>query len=145
MAAETKGAKVVEVTLSASFDHGQDVIGVPEAFACTATQSPVAQQLVASGASGAAELARGGKGVDAASGAYAAITQEDLIAQICGLGAQLPFVNTEVGAEGKAARWHLERAPAAEAAPVRSARDRFAVDPTALHDAREAHSFVVAR
>jgi len=51
-------------------------------------------------------------------------------------------VNAELGAEGVASARNLERTPAAETATIRASRNRFAVDPTALHGPRGAHRFL---
>ena len=108
MATQTEGADVVEVAFSAAFADGQDVVGVPEAPAMQAADSPVLEQVAAIGSSGAAERAEGGHGVDSAPATDAAVAQEDLIAQIGRLRAQLPLVHAICGAECKAAARDFE-------------------------------------
>lgn len=44
MAAQTEGANIVEIAFSAAFDHGYDVIRIPEAFARPAPQSPMREE-----------------------------------------------------------------------------------------------------
>lgn len=95
------------------------------------------------GPTGEAKSPRRGDCVDAAEGTYSPIALEDLFAQVCGLGAKLPLVHAERGAEGIAAAGNFEAAPAAEAAAIGPARHRLAIDPTSLHCPHGAHSFFV--
>jgi hypothetical protein len=44
-----------------------------------------------------------GDGVDAADGAGAVVADEDLVAEVAGVGAETPLVDAVVGAEGAAA------------------------------------------
>ena len=69
----------------------------------------------AGGATGSLESVVGGDGVDVADGADAAVAGEDLVAQVAGVGAETPLVDTVVAAEGAAAFGEdFEVAPAAE-------------------------------
>jgi hypothetical protein len=66
-------------------------------------------------ASGSFESVPGGDGVDLADGADAAVSGEDLVAEVAGVGAETPLVDAVVGAEGAAAFGEdFEFAPAAE-------------------------------
>lgn len=143
MAAEAEGAEVGEVALASAFRDGDDVVGLPEGHAEAAGGFPEIEKLEALCAAGVAETAAGGDGVDAAGSAEAAVAEEDLLAEIGGLGTELPLVDTIVRAEGEAAARDFERAPAAEAAAVGSAGDGLAVDPAAGHGARGAHVLFV--
>jgi hypothetical protein len=116
VAEETEGAEVVEVALAAAFGYGADVVGVPQAAACGDGLHAV--EMEAGGACGAAgtfERVVGGNGVDVADGAGAAVAGEDLFAEVAGIGAETPLVDTVVGAEGAAAFGEdFEITPAAE-------------------------------
>src|SRR5690242_7342753 len=70
--------------------------------------------------------------VQTALGADAAIAGEDLIAQVAGVGAQLPFVHAGGATEGKTAARDRHAAPAAQAA--------LALDPTPGLDSAGAHT-----
>lgn len=139
MTTKAEGANVGEVALAAAFDDGDDVVGVPERFARAGAETPVREERRSRSAAREAKCAGGGDGVGTAVGADAAVAFEYLLAQVGGLGAQLPLVNAELGAEGEAAFGNFERAPAAEAPAIWAARDGFAVDPATLHCAHRAH------
>ena len=66
-------------------------------------------------ASGSLECVVGGDCIDLACGADSAVTCEDLVAEIAGVGAETPLVDAVIGAEGAAAFGEdFEIAPAAE-------------------------------
>ena len=132
MAAQAEGTDVLEFAFAAAFDYREDVVGVPQRLAQAGFQSPVMQEGCAVGATGAFELAERSEGIDAAVGADAAVAFEDVFAEVCGLGAELPFVDAVGGAKGVAAGGDFEGTPAAEAASVGAARVVLAIDPAAL-------------
>jgi len=147
--AETEGADVGEVALAAAFDDREDVVGVPEAFAEFGFEAPVGHELLAAFATGAGEAAAFKEGVDVAEGAAALVAEEDLFAEVAGLGAEAPLVDAVCRAEGEAARRDLKRAPAAEAAVVGAAGSGVAGeggagDAAAGHGAESAHLFLIA-
>lgn len=137
--AEAEGADILEIALATAFNHGNDVIGVPEAAAAACADSPVLQQLLTTGTAGAAKLLKGSDGIDGADRAATVVAQEDLLAQIRRLGAQLPLVDAVRRAEGEAAARHLKGTPAAEAATIGATGDRSAIDPSAAHRAHRTH------
>jgi hypothetical protein len=116
VAEEAESAQVVEVALAAAFGYGTDVIGVPEAAA--SGDGLHAVEMEAGGASGSArsfECIVGGHGVYRTDGADAVVAGKDLVAEIAGIGAETPLVDTVVGAEGAAAFGEdFEITPAAE-------------------------------
>jgi hypothetical protein len=116
MAEEAEGAEVVEVALATAFGYGADVVGIPEAAADgDGLHSVEAKAGGAGGASGSFEGVIGGDGVDGADSADAVVAGEDLVAEIAGVGAEAPLVDTVVAAEGAAAFGEdLQVAPAAE-------------------------------
>ena len=99
VAFQAEGAHVVQAALAAAGGNGDDVVGVPE----VAARAPVFFELAAGSvvelALVLAELLR----IDAAQGADAAVAREDLLAEVAGVGAQLPFVDAGGGAESEAA------------------------------------------
>jgi hypothetical protein len=101
---EAEGAEVVEVTLTASFGYGPDVVGVPEA--APGGDGLHAVEAKAGGpdwASGSLERIVGGDGIDRANGADASITGKNLVAEVAGVGAEAPLVDAVVAAEGATA------------------------------------------
>ena len=116
VAEEAEGAEVREIALTSAFGYGADVVGVPEAAAGGDGLHAVEMKAGGAGwASGSFECVVGGDGVDVADGADAAITGEDLVAEIAGVGAKTPLVDAVVAAEGTAAFGEdFEIAPAAE-------------------------------
>src|ERR1700733_4707704 len=77
----------------------------------------------AGGTAGSFEGVVGGDGIDVTDSADAAVTGEDLVAQIAGVSAETPLVDAVVAAEGAAASGEdFEVAPAAERKVVGPAR-----------------------
>jgi hypothetical protein len=122
VAEEAEGTEVIEVALAAAFGYGEDVVGVPEGAAGgDGFEAVEAQASDTAGTAGPFEGRVGGDGVDVADGAEAAVAGEDLVAEVAGVGAETPLVDTVAGAEGAAPRGEdLEVAPAAEWEAVRT-------------------------
>ncbi len=116
VAEEAEGAEVVEVALAAAFGYGADVVGVPEAAAGGDGLHAVEMEAGDAGwASGPLECVVGGDGVDVADGADTSVAGEYLVAQVAGIGAEAPLVDTVVAAEGATAFGdNFEVAPTAE-------------------------------
>jgi hypothetical protein len=124
VAEKAEGAEVVEVALAAAFGYGADVVGVPEAAAGGDGFHAVEMQAGGAGwASGSLKCVPGGDGVDAADGTDAAVAGEDVVAEVAGIGAETPLVDTEIGAEGAATLGEdFEFAPPTEGEIVGAAR-----------------------
>ena len=116
VAGEAEGAEVGEVTLPAALGYGPDVVGVPEgAAAGDGLHSVEGEAGGTCGTAGALEGGEDGDGVGVAEGADAAIAGEDLVAEVAGVSAETPLVDTVVGAEGAASFGEdFKLAPAAE-------------------------------
>src|SRR5271157_285820 len=128
MAHEAEGAHVGKVALAAAFHDGDNVVGVPQVMAA----APVLFEL---STGGPVEFALGlpqGFGVEAALRADAAIAREDPLAEIAGVGAQLPLIDAGVAAKGAATLGDRGAAPAAVAL-----RPLY---PAARHDAAVTHT-----
>ena len=95
MALEAEGAHVGEIAFASAFGDGHDVVGVPQ----VAAMAPVPLELAAGGVVELALVLAQGFGIEAALRADAAVAQEDLCAQVAGIGAQLPLMHARVGAE----------------------------------------------
>lgn len=115
---EAEGAHVGEVAFAAAFGNGDDVIGIPKSF--SAAEIPASKGTSASGASEAFDVMKLSRAIEAADGADAAIPFENALAEMAGIGAQLPFLNAPFGTEGEATGRDFKLAPAAETAPVGS-------------------------
>lgn len=96
MTTQAKSADIFEVAFTASFDYGNDVVGVPQSLARPCAKAPEVQKGNAMGAPGEAKLACCGNRIDSAEGAHAAIALKHLLAQICGLTAEFPLVDAEL-------------------------------------------------
>jgi len=116
MAEQAERADVIEVALATAFSDGKDVVGIPQAASAgDGLHAVEAEAGYTSRTAGTFEGGVGGDGVDVAGGASAAVAGEDLIAQIAGVGAQAPLMDTVVAAEGAAAVGDdLKIAPAAQ-------------------------------
>ena len=83
------------------------------------------------GTAGPFEGVVGGNRVDVADGTDAAVTSEDLVAEVAGVGAEPVLVDAVVGAEGTATFGEdLELAPAAEGQAVGAGGESGAVGAT---------------
>ena len=129
MALEAKSAHVGEVALAAAFGNGDDVVGIPQSFA--AAEIPGGEGTGASGTAEAFDVMKLGGAIETADGAEAAIALEDAFAQVAGVGAELPFLDAPLGAEGEAAGRDFELAPAAETAAVGTFGERGAIGTSA--------------
>jgi hypothetical protein len=144
MATKAEGADVIEVALATALRHGKNVIGVPKTFTHPFDESPMLHKDDTSVASRSLQPAVLPDRIQSAVGAHASVTLQNLFAQVSWLRPQFPLMYAKIRAEGEAARRHLERAPPAQAAPVRAAWDIFAVDPSSSwHDSRSAHMLVL--
>ncbi len=128
VALQAEGAHVGEVALAAAFDHRQDVIGVPE----VAAMAPLLFKLPPGVEIELALVFTEALGVQAAGRADTAVPGKDLLPQIAGIGAELPFVHAGRAAEGETAARDL-----AAAAPARAS---LALHPPAGLDAARAHT-----
>lgn len=133
MALETEGAHVGEIAFTAAFGYGDGVIGVPETF--SAANVPGGVGFGSRNTSQFFHAAQLGDTIETADGADAAIPLEDALAQVTGVGAQLPLFDAPFGTEGEAPARNFEIAPAAEAAPIGTFGQRGAIDWPTLHDA----------
>src|ERR1051326_5706682 len=128
VAEEAEGLHIGKIAFAAALGDRHNVIGIPE----TVAAAPVLFELLARSPVELALVFAQRFGVDAARGTDAAVAQKDLLPQITGVGAQLPFVDAVRAAKREPAFGHFETAPSAEAL--------LALDPSAGHGAPPAHS-----
>jgi len=107
MAFQAERTQIVDVALAAAFDHGNDVIGVPQALSRPGFQAPIGKRPLAAFPGQAAHAVELGDAVDAAEGAYAPVAFEHMLAQVTRIGAKFPFVYAEIRAKGSAPGGHF--------------------------------------
>jgi hypothetical protein len=109
VALQAKRAHVGKIAFASTFGHGHDVVGIPE----VAPAAPVLFELAASRVVQLTLVPAQRFGVQAASRADAVVAQEDLFAQVTGIGAQFPFVDACLRAKREASLGNFALAPAA--------------------------------
>lgn len=139
MAAEAERTDVFKIAFATAFRNRQDVIRIPQRPAADSFQAPVSKEFLPPRIFGSLESNVGLHGVGPAEHAYSLVTQEDLLTQVPGVGAQTPLVNTILGTEGEAPGRHFKRAPAAKTASVFSFGQRISMDVSARHRSLGAH------
>ena len=92
-----------EVAFASPFRDWNDVVGIPQRTPKAILEIPFAEKPIAGFVVELQKMQPKRDGVEAAAGAYAFVPFEDLLAQIAGVGTQLPFVDAGLGAEGPAA------------------------------------------
>jgi len=133
MAAETERPNIGEVALAPAFGNGHNVIRVPETPAVQRPQSPVRQQPRANASPAALQLTPRGNRIDAAVGAYAAVSLESLLTKITGIRAKSPLSYAPVGTERVPPLRYFEAAPPAQRTPVGALRQVFEASVSARH------------
>jgi hypothetical protein len=135
---DAEGTDVVEIALASAFGDREDVVGVPERAAAGDGFHAEEREACGAGfAAGAFEYGEDGDGVGTAQMTEAAVAGEDLLAEVAGVGAKAPLVDTVVGAEGAATSGEdFEFAPAAERAAVVAYRQSLRADAAAVEGAR---------
>src|SRR5262245_656725 len=113
MALEAQRAHVGEVALAAAFGHGHDVIRVPQVF----PPPPVLLELAAGRIVELALVPAQRLRIESALGAHPVVALPDLLAQVAGIRAQLPFMDALRAAECVSTLGNLAAAAAARHAP----------------------------
>src|SRR5260370_29100830 len=128
MTLQAQSAHVGEIARPAVFPYRNDMVGIPQVPAA-------APLLFESPPRGVIELAFVHPqllGIDTAFGAHTAVAREYLVAQVAGVGAQLPFMHARGAAERQPTLGNFGAAPAARVA--------FAGRPTSWPGAQGAHT-----
>src|ERR1041385_6982341 len=108
MAANAERSQVLEIALSAAFDHRNFVIGVPQTLACEPPQPPTGKQFLTFGTTRSPQFEIRGDSIRAAERANTSIAQENLFANVPGIRAQTPLVHTPIRTEREASSWNFE-------------------------------------
>ncbi len=150
VAREAKGTQVVEVALASTFSDWADMVCIPErAAAGNGLHAIEAESSYTCGSAGTLESAVDGDSIGLTGGADAVIACEDLIAEVAGVGAKPPLVDTVVGAEGAAAFGEdFQLAPTAEDKTIDSAGEGLRLGAAARQGAGGKHgcfSFTMRR
>ena len=112
MAEQAQRAHVFKVAFAAARGHRHNVVGVPE----VAPRAPVLFELAPRCVVQFALVLAQRFGIRAAQGADAAIAREDLLPQVAGIGAQLPFMHAGGAAKRETSPRHFPAAPSARTA-----------------------------
>ena len=131
MADKTQRAQVLKVALSSTFNHGQDMIRVPQRLAREPLEPPFSEKAQPVGPTRATQLRVGCASVDSADRADAPVPLKNLLAKVARVGAEAPFVDTPIRAECKTPRRDFESTPAAEGPAVAPFRQGGAIRETA--------------
>lgn len=145
MAHQTQSSNIGEVALSAAFGDRQNVIGVPQSPAIQTRESPTCEEFEAMRSTGALQVEVRRAGIHLAERAYSAIAHQHLLAQIAGVGAKTPFVNTPIRTERETASGNFEVTPAAEGSAVGSLAEAVSIGVAAGHGAGCAHDALMSR
>jgi hypothetical protein len=144
MTTKAERSDVVEIALATTLGHRKNMIGIPKTLAHSFSKAPVLHKGHTAFAARSLQLAMFPDRIQSTVGAHASIALENLFAQVTRLRPQLPLVYTKIGAEGEAASRHLKRTPAAQAAPIGTARNILTVDPSSTRqNSRSAHTLVL--
>lgn len=133
MTDQTQRPYIFKIASTAAFHHWQDVIGVPQALAGDAAQSPLCQCPAASRAALTFEVKPLGHGIHAALCAYTTVAFKCAFPQIRHVRAQPPLLHAPFRAECLTSSGHLQIAPAAQIAPVLALWQFLAARPSTLH------------
>jgi hypothetical protein len=131
VAFQTEGPHIGKIALASALCDRDDMVGVPQGPAKTIIEVPIAQKPQARLIIELQKMQPQRDGVGAASGAYTLVTLEDFFAEIAGVGAEFPFVDTGLGAEGAAAPGDFCRTPPAEGPAIGSFGQFSRIDPAA--------------
>jgi hypothetical protein len=139
MTLEAKRADVREVAFAATFGYRNDVVGIPQAFAKAGTDAPFGARTGTGNSAHSFEMMPCGDAIDTADGANTAIALQDFLAEMTGVGAELPFLDAPIRAKREAAFGYFQIAVAAQIAAVLAFGQTIAVSPAARHGAYCAH------
>ncbi|MGI4756453.1 MAG: hypothetical protein ACRYGF_06340 [Janthinobacterium lividum] len=128
--------------MSAPFNHGPDVVGIPQRAPAGDALHPIeAQPCLSNGAARTLERGEDPHGIRLAAGTYTGIAREHTVADIPWICTQTPLVHAIVRAECTSPLGNnLEIAPAAERQPIGSASQGRRYYPPSRHGARNRRS-----
>ena len=92
MTSKAKGSNVIEVALAAPFCYGQNVIGIPQTFADSCFEPPMAHQGFASSSARTPKLSVLPDRIHGTVSAYSSIPLKNVFAQVPRLRTHLPLV-----------------------------------------------------
>ena len=113
MAQQAKCSHIVEIALAAAFRHRNNMVGVPKGFPAPFRDLPFFEKTAAGRVIEFAKVAAQRERIRTADRTYTLVTCQNLIAEITGIGSQLPLVDTGISAESAAALRDFLVAPAA--------------------------------
>ena len=143
MANKTERPQIFEIAFAAALDHWQDMIGVPQRFPRQPPEAPSFEQFQPMNTARPLQIEQRRGRIDFAYRAHASVTSKHLLAKVARIGAQLPFVDAEIGAEGESPGRDFEIAPSAERSAIGTLFDRGAIGKTAGHGAGGAQNISI--
>jgi hypothetical protein len=143
VADQAQSTEVLQVALTTAFNHGQDVIRVPQRFPIEPFEAPAHKKPVPVLAPRPLQVEVGSARVGVANCADAVIAPEDLLAQVTRVTTKAPFMDTPDRTERQAPRGNFEPAPAAQGAAIPALLKSGSVDETTGHGPGRTHTNLV--
>ncbi len=114
MAEQAQWAHIRKIALPTTLGHRNDVVGIPQRLPAAVFESPLPEHLSPRSVIQLAHIASDFFRIHAALRANALIAIENMLAQIAGIRAKLPFVDADIATEGPSAFRNFRTAPPAE-------------------------------
>ena len=122
MTLQAQRPEIGEIAFAATLRNWRDVVGIPQAGSPQILQAEIAKHAYSSRCPKPLDPAPFSDGVHSADGANTFVAFKHLLPEVPRIGAQPPFVNAPIGAEGSPPRWNLQAAPSAQDSTPRPAR-----------------------
>jgi hypothetical protein len=113
MAFQAQRPDIGEIAFAATFRNRRDVVGIPQAGSPQILQAQVAKHAYSSRRPEPLDAMPLCHRVHSAGGADPFVAFKHLVPEVSRIGAQPPFVNAPIGAEGPPPGWNLQAAPSA--------------------------------
>ena len=133
MAPQAQRPNIRQIALAATLRHRRDVVGIPQARAPQILQAPVAKHAYTPPWRESLDAPPFRDRIQVTGGAHPLVAIEYLVSQISRVGAQAPFVDTPVRAEGPSPRRYFQAAPTAQGSAARTARQFRSLRAPAAH------------
>lgn len=145
MADQAQRSDVLQIAFATALYYRNDMIRVPKRSPADPLQSPAHEQFVPMRPARPLQVKVSRAAIHPADRANALIPREYLLAQIAGIRAKTPLMNTPIRAKRKSARGDFETAPAAERAPVLPFLQYGSIGKSAGHGPGSTHETFLAQ
>jgi hypothetical protein len=122
MALQAQRPDIGEIAFASTLGNRSDMVGIPQAGSPQALQAQVAKHAYSSRRPEPLDAMPLCHRVQSARGADTFVAFKHLVPQVSRIGAQPPFVNAPIGAEGPPPDWNLQAAPSAQDSAPKPAR-----------------------